>query len=571
MNEQNLQPPFEAVDLVRVRAMVEAIRARTTIEVVDDPAALDVAGRASVPDPKRPGAVVFPATVEDVVTVVRMANEFLVPIWPVSKGRNWGYGSATPAVENTVVLHLERINRILEVNEDLAYAVIEPGVTYRQLKEHLVHSGSRLWCDCTDGPPEGSVLGNALERGMGVTQYADHFATLCGLEIVLADGSIIRTGGGDFGRCPTWNTHKWGVGPYIEGLFSQSNFGIVVKAGVWLFPEPESYCAFTFDLTRDEDLPRLVDMVRELTLAGLLTAGVHMVNDICALAVVSQYPPGLAERVSRLPDDVLVEQRRRFGVSGWSFGGGIHGTKEWVKNVQRRLRRRLKGMGRLTFITNRTIFAATQIERAVTTLPPGTRLRHGAEWLFLRLTGKPLELIPVARHVHDVMRGQPTEYFVRHVYFKSSMSKPAEAHPDRDNIGAIWFAPALPMRGTEIQQMLDSFRALYLEHGFDFYVALLAQNSRTLIMLLCIFYSKENAEETERAKALYAGLREKVFAAGIQSYRTGVQSPTGYPAGYARTLELLKFAIDSNGILAPGKSQIGINNRFVGNQQGEVL
>ncbi len=156
------------------------------------------------------------------------------------------------------------------------------------------------------------MLGNALERGMGVTHYADHFGTLCGLEVVLADGSIIRTGGGAFGRCPTWNTHKWGVGPYIEGLFSQSNFGIVVKAGIWLFPEPESYCAFTFDLARDEDFPRLVDAVRELTLAGLLTAGVHIINDICALSVISQYPPGMAERVSRLPDDVLLEQRRRY-------------------------------------------------------------------------------------------------------------------------------------------------------------------------------------------------------------------------------------------------------------------
>jgi 4-cresol dehydrogenase (hydroxylating) len=558
MNAQNLQPLVEAVDLVRVRAMVDAIRTRTTIDVVDDPAELDIAGRASVPDPKRPGAVVFPTTVEDVAIVVRIANEFLVPIWPVSRGRNWGYGSATPAVENTVILHLERMNRILEVNEDLAYAVIEPGVTYRQLKEHLLQSGSRLWCDCTDGPPEGSVLGNALERGMGVTQYADHFATLCGLEVVLADGSIIRTGGGGFGRCPTWNTHKWGVGPYIEGLFSQSNFGIVVKAGMWLFPEPESYCAFTLDLARDEDLPQLVDTVRELTLAGLLTAGVHIVNDICALAVISQYPPGLAERASRLPDDVLAAQRQRFGVSGWSLGGGIQGTNEWVKNVQRRLRRRLNGMGRLTFITNRTIFAATQIERAVMTLPPGTRLRQGAEWFFRRLTGKPIELIPVARHVYQVMRGQPTEYFVRHVYFKSSINKPAEAHPDRDNIGAIWFAPALPMRGAEIQQMLDSLRALYCEHGFDFYVALLAQNSRTLIMLLCIFYSKENADETKRAKALYAGLMERAFAAGLQPYRTGVQSPTGYPVDYARTLQLLKSAMDPNGVLAPGKSGIGM-------------
>ena len=556
MSEQN--PPAAAVDPARVRAMIEALRTRTTIEVVDDPAALAIAGRATIPDPKQPGAVVFPTCVDEVSSVVKLANEFRVPVWPVSKGRNWGYGSATPAVENTVVLHLERMNRICEVNEDLAYAVIEPGVTYRQLKQHLVETGSRLWCDCTDGPPEGSVLGNALERGMGVTHYADHFGTLCGLEVVLADGSIIRTGGGAYGQCPTWNTHKWGVGPYIEGLFSQSNFGIVVKAGIWLPPEPESYCAFTFDLTDDGDFLRLVDAVRELTLAGLLTAGIHMVNDICALSVISQYPPGLAERVSRLPDDVLLAQRRRYGVSSWSCGGGIYGTKEWVKNVQRRLRRRLKGMGRLTFITSRSVFAATQIERALATFPAGTAVRRGADWLFRRMTGKPLELIPVVRHFHEVMRGQPTEHFVRHAYFRSSMIKPAEADPDRDNIGVIWFAPALPMRGTEIKRMLDALAPLYRQHGFDFYVALLAQNSRTLIMLLCIFYSKANAEETERAKALYAGMGELVFAAGMQPYRTGVQSPTGYPPDYAHLLHLIKAAVDPNGIIAPGKSRIGM-------------
>ena len=210
MNEQVLRSRPGTVDPARVRALIDAIRARTRIEVVDDRAALAIAGRATIPDPKQPGAVVFPTNVEEVSTIVKLANEFHVPVWPVSKGLNWGYGSATPERDNTVVLHLERMNRISEVNEDLAYAVIEPGVSYRQLKEHLLASGSRLWCDCTDGPPEGSVLGNALERGMGVSHYADHFGTLCGLEVVLADGSIVRTGGGAFGKCPTWNTHKWG-------------------------------------------------------------------------------------------------------------------------------------------------------------------------------------------------------------------------------------------------------------------------------------------------------------------------------------------------------------------------
>ena len=172
--------------------------------------------------------------------------------------------------------------------------------------------------------------------------------------------------------------------------------------------------------------------------------------------------------------------------------------------------------GSATFITEQTVFAATQVERAITRFPPGTWLREGAEWLFRRVSGKPVELIPVARHVYEVMRGQPTEFFVRHAYFKSSMSKPNEAHPDRDNIGVIWFAPAVPMRGAEVLPILDGFRALYREYGFDFDGALLAQNSRTLIVLLCIFYSKANGEETERAKALEAAMKEAVFATGLQ-------------------------------------------------------
>ena len=156
-------------------------------------------------------------------------------------------------------------------------------------------------------------------------------------------------------------------------------------------------------------------------------------------------------------------------------------------------------------------------------------MRDSGEWLFRLLTGKAVELIPVAQHVYEVMQGRPTQFFVRHAYFKSIMRKPDEAHPDRDNVGVIWFAPAVPMRGIDVKPILDSLQLLYRKYGFDFYVALLAQNSRTLIVLLCIFYSKANADETQRAKALHAEMKEIVFAAGLQPYRTSVQSSTGFP------------------------------------------
>jgi 4-cresol dehydrogenase (hydroxylating) len=557
MTEPEVQIPMAAASLKQAKAMVAAIRARTAIEVADDTATLDLAGRATVPYPKRPGAIVFPRTVEDVANIVRMANEFTAPIWPVSKGRNWGYGSAAPAVENTIVLHLERMNRILEVNEDLAYAVVEPGVTYRQLREHLEQHHPTLWCDCSDGPPEGSVLGNALERGLGVTAYNDHFGTLCGLEVILADGSMVRTGGGEPGHCHTWNTHKWGAGPYLEGLFTQSNFGIVTKAGVWLLRRPDAFASFTFDLAREADLPRMIDIIRELTLRGILASGTHVVNDIVALAVVAQYPRDLVGKHSRLPGSALAELCERFTIPKWGFGGGIMGTRSQVRSTKAELRRALRGLGRLSFITDGRVKALERFRALmdrIEGLPVAHRLLAS---LFRSLSGKSVELLPTLPHVHSVMKGQPSDYFVRHAYFKSALPKPADAHPDRDDVGLIWFAPIAPCTGSHVGALIGICRPLFERHRFDFYAALLMQNSRSMIVLLSIFYDKGDVDETARAHALYGELAAQTTRAGYQPYRTGTQGAAALFSSapeFAALVRRLKHALDPAGILAPGKT-----------------
>ena len=74
-------------------------------------------------------AVVQPATVEEIQAIVRIANERRVPLWVSAVGRNNGYGGSSPRVRGSVVVNLRRMNRVLEINEELAYAVVEPGVT----------------------------------------------------------------------------------------------------------------------------------------------------------------------------------------------------------------------------------------------------------------------------------------------------------------------------------------------------------------------------------------------------------------------------------------------------------
>ncbi|HET6675318.1 MAG TPA: FAD-dependent oxidoreductase, partial [Nitrospiraceae bacterium] len=84
-----------------------------------------------------PSAAILATTVEQIQKIVGVCNKHKIPIWTISTGKNLGYGSAGPAERGQVVLDLHRMNRILEVDGDLCYALVEPGVTYRQLYDYF--------------------------------------------------------------------------------------------------------------------------------------------------------------------------------------------------------------------------------------------------------------------------------------------------------------------------------------------------------------------------------------------------------------------------------------------------
>lgn len=76
-------------------------------------------------------AVVAPRDVPEVQTIMRLCNEFEIPVWPFSIGRNVGYGGAAPRVPGSLGLDMGRnMQKIVDVNVDGAYAIVEPGVTF---------------------------------------------------------------------------------------------------------------------------------------------------------------------------------------------------------------------------------------------------------------------------------------------------------------------------------------------------------------------------------------------------------------------------------------------------------
>ena len=147
------------------------------------------------------------------------------------------------------------------MNEPNAYALVEPGVSYFDLFNHIQEKKLDVWIDPPD-PGWGSVIGNALDGGGGWTAspFRDHFGSHCGMEVVLANGEVVRTGMGALPNSKSWQHNRWGFGPWVDGLFRQGNMGVVTKMGFYLMPRPECMQSATVRVARQEDAIPLIDI-----------------------------------------------------------------------------------------------------------------------------------------------------------------------------------------------------------------------------------------------------------------------------------------------------------------------
>jgi 4-cresol dehydrogenase (hydroxylating) len=156
----------------------------------------------------------------------------------------------------------------------------------RQLHAFLAERGSNLMMSVTGAHPESSLIGNIVERGIGQGPYADRFSHVCALEVVLPTGECIHTGFDRFAGCPSAPVARWGVGPSLDGLFSQSNLGIVTRMTLWLLPRPRHFQVLLGGLHDDARLGPLVDACRELRLEGTLRGPAIIFNDFKALGMM---------------------------------------------------------------------------------------------------------------------------------------------------------------------------------------------------------------------------------------------------------------------------------------------
>lgn len=524
-------------------AVLSAFRSELGEQAVDaSPTSLESWSLCTTGTGTKPSAVVRPINQNQVQTIVRLANEFGTPLYPVSRGKNWGYGTANAVIDGCVIVDLSRMNRIIEVDDEFGIVTLEPGVTQGQLWSYLDERKIDLLVPVHGGGPACSIIGNLLERGYGITPIADHFQALTSLEAVLPDGSIYRSAIAETAGNLVDRLFKWGYGPYVDGLFSQSAFGIVTQATIALARRPERIEVFMFSVKQSDDLVPAITTTRQiLSKFGGITGPINLMNAERVLAMFSDYPRDVVPPGRAIPPELCRRLMDKCGVPTWTGVGALYGATRVVRAAKKEVRALLSraGMRRIRFISPDLVSMISPV------------LSYFQNWL-------PREFVQQADALKSAIRylgGVPDERALRLAYWKSESNAEVPFDPARDQCGLIWYSPLVPMSPDIVMNYINMVRRSCSRFDFEPLITLTSLSERLFDSTVPILFEIEQPGRKEAAHACYDELYNNGKAMGLVPYRYGTSQMQRLTSkgDFWSLVQKLKASIDPKDIIAPGR------------------
>lgn len=217
---------------------------------------------------QRPAALVFPTSTDQVAQLVRLASEHQFPI--TARGAGTGLNGSAVAGANGLLLGFEKMNKIIEIDTQNHVAVVQPGVTLAQLEEETARHG--LVYPVYPGEMSATLGGNVATNagGMRAVKYGVTRHQVLGLEAVLADGSVIRTGG-KFVKATT----GYDLTQLIVG--SEGTLAVVTEITLRLYPRPTDEATILVPFSTLEDVTKAIPSIVNSGINPLLLEYVDMI------------------------------------------------------------------------------------------------------------------------------------------------------------------------------------------------------------------------------------------------------------------------------------------------------
>jgi 4-cresol dehydrogenase (hydroxylating) len=417
--------------------------------------------------PCLPAGVFKPRERLDVVRLVQAAARHRMKLHAFSCGKNWGFGSARTRKRGTWMVNLAAMNRITGYDREVGTIVIEPGVTQIALYKELDRLGGEWFFNVTGAGHSTSVLGNALERGIGY--YGQRHLDLIELDVVTGRGEIITT------RPATDGPASFGLD--LTQLFVQSAFGIVVGARLRLLPRTTGGGAAIVRLRDENRFPEFVQATLRLKREGAIAGVPHIANRERIYTTLAPWTPK--------PERQALAKN----TAPWTAAIPVTGSKEITEACFTLIRHRLQDL--------------CQIETIFASRGPASD------------GGSPME------QLHLLASGYPSNLALAGVEWTAlGTSNPQQRDPEKTGAGLIHVTPSTSSSASAIRRAVsvieEGARTLGLRN-LPMTVNVIDQCT-TIVIVSIGFPAREASKFRSKARSLEAHLRQS----GLMPYRIGL-------------------------------------------------
>jgi 4-cresol dehydrogenase (hydroxylating) len=340
-----------------------------------------------------------------------------------------------------------------------------------------------------------------------------------GLELVLPTGELMRTGMGAVPGSKTWQLYPYGYRPFPDGLFTQSNLGIVTKMGIALMQRPPASTTFLITFDKEDDLAQVVDIMLPLRINMAPLQNVPVLRNIILDAGVTSKRAEWYQGDGPLPAEAIEKMKSDLGLGYWNLYGTVYGpppvTSMYLEMIKEAFLK-VPGSG---FYTHLDRYEET--DRGAHVLHDRHRINNGIPSLDEM---KLMEWVPSGGHID--------------------------------------FSPVSVPEGAEALKQSQMVKRRADEFGKD-YAAQFIVGLREMHHIALLLFDTSDAGSRQEALDLAHVLIDEAAAEGYGEYRTHnslmdqVMGTYNWGGGALRDFhERVKDALDPNSILAPGKSGI---------------
>lgn len=326
-----------------------------------------------------------------------------------------------------------------------------------------------------------------VDRGMGFVPTGIHHENMAGLEVVLANGDVVRTGQFAMSTSPSAHLTHLSFGPSIDGLFLQSNLGIVTKLGIHMTPQPQAYMSCTFDMPELDDIETITDVFGAMRRNGTLPTVVYVFS-LVEWSALTKKRHEYWDGEGPIPEWRLKEMQKELDTGFWTVKWGLYGAPKVLEAQYE------------------------EVQRVVAKEAPTGRLRKvifaGGE------NGELLEATSVPQPYGGMFVGIPSMFSIPMVnYYNPKDGGGVGAH------GA--YSPIIPLDGKRMKDWVHAAKKVYEEHGMDLCCDYFMSN-RHAVMVCMLCFDKTNPKQRQAIENIFNGLFEEGKKRGFAKYRSHI-------------------------------------------------